>query len=529
MNSLLRGRLTAVVSLCASGLLVLTGCTSAPAEPPEAAAPATPTPSAAWGDWADVDGAVMSVGSTTDRVIVSGLDEPAVIVLDRSTGDEVWRIGSDPDGDSSGAEGASAENWTDDDWTEGAAWEHGLVLHDDDTIYTQRGSGDGSLVAYSAEDGSEFWRVSPGTLDACAPADAWALSPSVSQSYEAAESGQLILSHTQPADWDCHDGPNATRPGTLAMLVVDATTGEVTGDPVRIAGTAIPGMSMPDPSGRYIDVPFELQASVNVIRVDASTGEEQWAMLLYPDPSDFDPELGDSLGPATVTAAGEDRFLIQSHTDGGLLATVEAWADDHMETGDVSVEDLNYELPCEYRMQRSSAGDSYCLLLTSSPNPDHDAQFLVSVADPSTGAATGEPLAVPAPASLIDTDEYYGYVDAPTVVENDALIPASARGTDSPAIVLPTDAGLQAVDVAGGDAVWTWDSGDDTAVAGHVVPDVLEVVVGVDDRAVGIDALTGNELWDEPAHGPVFGVDDVITITDFMTGTTRVRTTHPVG
>lgn len=528
MNSLLRGRVTAVAALCASGLLLVTGCTSTPGDSPEAS-PATPTPSAAWGDWADVDGAVMPVGSTTDRVIVSGLDASTVIVLDRSTGDEVWRIGEDADGDGSGADGASMEDWTDGDWTEGTAWEHGLVLHDEDTVYTQRGSGDGSLVAYSADDGSEVWRVSPGTLDACAPADAWELSPSVSQSYEVPESGQLILSHTQPADWDCHDGPNATHPGTLAMLVVDATTGEVTGEPVRIAGTAIPGMSMPDPSGRYIDVPFELQTSVNVIRVDATTGEEHWAMLHYPDPSDFDPELDASLGPATVTATGEDRFLIQSHTDGGRLATVEAWADDHMETGDVTVEDLDYEMPCEYRMQRSSTGAPYCLLLTSSPDPDHDAQFLVSVGDPSTGAATVEPLAVPAPASLIDTDEYYGFVEAPTSVENDALIPASARGSEDPAIVLATDAGLQAVDVARGDTVWTWNSSEGTAVAGHVVPDALEVVVAVDDRVVGVDALTGNKLWDEPADGPVFGVGDVITITDFMTGTTRVRTTHPVG
>ena len=61
------------------------------------------------------------------------------------------------------------------------------------------------------------------------------------------------------------------------------------------------------------------------------------------------------------------------------------------------------------------------------------------------------------------------------------------------------------------------------------MPDALEVVVGADDRVVGIDALTGTELLDEPADGPVFGVGDVITITDFMTGTTRVRTTHPVG
>ena len=120
-------------------------------------------------------------------------------------------------------------------------------------------------------------------------------------------------------------------------------------------------------------------------------------------------------------------------------------------------------------------------------------------------------------------------MDAPTVVENDALIPASARGADDPAIVVPTDTGLQAVDVTGGDTLWTWDSGEGTAVAGHVVPDTLEVVVGVDDRAIGIDALTGDELWDEPADGPVFGVGDVITITGFMTGTTRVRTTHPVG
>src|SRR5699024_1450366 len=165
----------------------------------------------------------------------------------------------------------------------------------------------------------------------------------------------------------------------------------------------------------------------------------------------------------------------------------------------------------------------------SSPNPDHDAQFLVSVADPSTGAAADEPLAVPAPASLIDTDEYYGVVHEPTGVDNDAFIPAPARGADAPAVVLPTDAGLQAVDVAGGDSLWTWDSGQGMAVAGHVVPDALEVVVGVDDRVVGIDALTGTELWDEPASGPVFGVGDVITSAAFMTGTTRVRTTHPVG
>jgi hypothetical protein len=62
-----------------------------------------------------------------------------------------------------------------------------------------------------------------------------------------------------------------------------------------------------------------------------------------------------------------------------------------------------------------------------------------------------------------------------------------------------------------------------------VVPDPLEVVVGLDDRVVGIDAVTGDEAWDVPADGPLFGAGDVVTITDFMTQTTRVRTTHPVG
>jgi hypothetical protein len=383
-------------------------------------------------------------------------------------------------------------------------------------------------VAYSADDGSELWRTSPGSLDACAPADAWELSPSVSHSYEVAKTGRLILSHTQPADWDCHDGPNATHPGSPAMLVVDAATGESSGDPVRIAGTALPGRSMPDPSGRYIDVPYELQSSVNVIRLDAETGEERWAMLHYPQDISYDVTGGDPV-PPTVTAVGLDRYLISYTTGQSYTATVDEWAQDHMGTGDVSVDDLDQRMPCEYRMQRSSAGDLYCLLLTSSPDPEHTPQFHIALFDQDTGAPLGQTTVLDTASSVAETEEYYGYVDDPTTVQNDSLIPSAALSADAPAAVLPSETGIAAVDLGTGADLWSWDSGQGPAVGAHVVPDPLEVVVGLDDRVVGIDAVTGDEAWDVPADGPLFGAGDVVTITDFMTQTTRVRTTHPVG
>lgn len=523
MTSTSRGRSSSGTALCAVVLFLTTACTTSPEDASEAADPPTPIPSATWGDWAEVDEAVMPVGSTADRVIMSGLDSPTVSALDRATGDEVWRVG---DGTQDGTVSGTADEG--DEWDTGPAWEHGLVLHDEDTVYTQRGSGDGSLVAYSASDGTEQWRMTPGDLDACAPADGWELSPSISQTHEVAESGRLILSHTEIAEWDCHDGPNATHPGRPTMVVVDAQTGETVGDPVEVSGTSIPGRSLPDPSGRFIDVPYELQSSVNVIRVDAETGEERWAMLHYPQDLSYEDIQWDPT-PPTVTAAGGDRFLILYDTGDAFLATVDEWAQDHTSTGDVTVEDLEHEMPCEYRMQRSSSGDPYCLLLTSPPEPEYSPQFRASLFDRDSGEPTGQALAVDAAPSIAETDEYYGYVDDPTAVGNDALIPSAALQGDRPAIVLPAEAGLTAVEMETQESLWSWDSGTGAAVGAHVVPDAMEVIVGLEDRVVGVDAMTGDEVWDEPADGPLFGVGDVVTITDFMTQTTRVRTTHPVG
>lgn len=169
----------------------------------------SPPPTEEWGEWSDVDALVAPVGSTPDRVIVSGIGSSLVVALDRSTGEEVWRIGDEQqDGADDGY--ASEDDW--DDWESGPVWEHGLVLHDDDTVYTQRGSDDGSLVAYSADDGTERWRMAPGDLDVGATADGWELSPSVLKSYTVADSGRLTLSHTEIADWDCHDGPSCRTP-----------------------------------------------------------------------------------------------------------------------------------------------------------------------------------------------------------------------------------------------------------------------------------------------------------------------------
>lgn len=275
-------------------------------------------------------------------------------------------------------------------------------------------------------------------------------------------------------------------------------------------------------------MPYELQSSVNIVRVDAETGDEQWAMLHYPTDIGFDVTMGDP-DPPTITAAGDERFLIHYTTGEAFLATVDAWAQDGMETGEVTVDVLDGALPCEYRMHRSSAGDPYCLLMTSSPDPDHEPQFQVALFDSATGARAGDLRSFDVPESLLDTDEYYGVVFDSTEVVNDALVPAAARQTDSSAIILPSEDGLVARDLGTDEVLWNWAPRDGTAVAPHVVPSTLEAVVGLDDCVVGVDAMTGDEVWDEPADGPVFGVGDVITITNFMTGRTRVRTTHPVG
>lgn len=525
MTESVRWAVLRIAAVGAAGAFLLSACTPSPTAPADPPSKAIPTPTEEWGEWSDVDALVAPVGSTPDRVIVSGIGSSLVVALDRSTGEEVWRIGDEQeDGADDGY--ASEDDW--DDWESGPVWEHGLVLHDDNTVYTQRGSGDGSLVAYSADDGTERWRMAPGDLDVCATADGWELSPSVLKSYTVADSGRLILSHTEIADWDCHDGPNATHPGRPAMVVVDAQTGDVVGDTVNISGTSIPGLALPDPSGRYIDVPYELQSSVNIVRVDAETGDEQWAMLHYPTDIGFDVTMGDP-EPPTVTAAGGERFLIHYATGEAFLATIDAWAQDGIETGEVTVDELGGEMPCEYRMQRSSAGDPYCLLMTSSPDPAHEPQFQVALFDSVTGARAGDLHSFDVPESLLDTDEYYGVVFDSTEVASDALVPAAARQTDSSAIILPSEDGLVARDLGTDEVLWNWAPRDGTAVAPHVIPAALEAVVGLDDRVVGLDALTGEELWDEPADAPLFGVGNVVTLSDYVTATTRVRTTFPVG
>ena len=518
-----------VAALCAVFALLSSAC-SAPDDPAGGTTPSeTPGPTAAWGEWTDLDELVAPVGSTEDRVILSGLDAPTVIVLDRTTGEESWRLGEEPASASDGtdsSDGADGGSIDEDDWDDSwdsPGWEHGPVLHDDHRVYTQRGSGDGSLVAYDVDNGHEVWRTALDTIDPCTPADGWQLSPSRTRSYEVGEQGRLILSHPDIADPSCHDGPNATHPGKVAMVVVDATTGDLVGQPMRVAGTAIPGLSTPDITGQFIDTPYELQGSVNVIRHDLTSGEAWWAMLDYPQ--DFS-RLESS---PVISDMGGERFLITYVNGESVQATVNEWSPDHMDTGDVSTEELGYEVPCEYRTLRSSDGTPYCLVLTSSPNPDHTPTFIADEFEASTGTTTGGRLEAPVPESLIETDEYYGVVHDRDTVDNDAYIPPSLWDTEYGSLVLPSDGGLTAVGFGTEDVQWSWDSGEGPAVAPHVVPGVDEAVIGLDRRAVGLDVRTGEQLWETPSDGPVFGVGDVIVIADYMSSTTRVRSTLPLG
>lgn len=505
------------VAAVSAALLLLASACSAPQSADSESTPSeTPGPTAAWGEWTEVNEVVAPVGSTDDRLILSGIGTPNVIALDRTTGEEAWRIG-EPPADTS--ENADSNAIDEDDWNE-PGWDNGLVLHDDRYVYTQRGSGDGSVVAYDADDGSEVWRMSPGVLDPCAPADGWWLSPSRTQSYEVGEQDRLIVSHPKMAEPSCHDGPNATHPGKAAMIVIDTATGEIDGEPLKVAGTAIPGLSMPDLTGRFIDTPYELQGSVNTIRQDPASGEASWVMLDYP----YDFSLLES--SPTVSDMGGDRFLITYMGGEFVEATVNDWASDHTELGDVSLDTLGHDVPCEYRTLRSSTGTPYCLTLTSSPDPAHTPVFLADELDASTGESTGGRLELPAPSRL---DEHYGFVDDRETVENDAYIPPSLLGTDHGVLVLPSEDGLSAVGLGTEDTQWSWDSGEGVASAPHVVPGVDEVVVGLDLRAVGLDVRTGEQLWEVPSDGPVFGVGDVIVIADFMSSTTQVRTTVPLG
>lgn len=509
-----------VAAACAALVLLSSAC-SAPRDPEGDASPEeAPGPTAQWGEWTDLNELVAPVGSTEDRVILSGIGTSTVVVLDRTSGEEAWRIGEapantaeDPD---SGA--IDEDNW-DDSW-DSPGWEDGLVLHDEHHVYTQRGSGDGSIVAYDADDGSEVWRVSLGAVDPCSPADGWQLSPSHTHSYEVGDQDRLIVSHPGMAEPSCHDGPNATHPGKLAMAVIDTMTGEIEGEPLKVAGTAIPGMSMPDLSGRFIDTPYELQGSVNVIRQHPASGDTRWAMLDYPD--DFS-RLESS---PVISDMGGDRFLITYMGGEFVRATVKTWSSDHMELGEVSTDDLGHDAPCEYRTLRSSTGTPYCLALTSSPDPEHTPVFLADELSTSTGQSTGGRFELPAPTGL---DEHYGFVDDRETVENDAYIPPSLLGTDHGSLALPSDEGLSAVGLGTGDVPWSWDSGEGVASAPHVVPGVDEVVVGLDHRAVSLDVRTGEQLWEIPSGGPVFGVGDVIVIADFMSSTTQVRTALPLG
>lgn len=517
-----RSRLHAA-ALCAAFALLASAC-SAPDDAVSDVTPSeTPGPTAAWGEWADVDELVAPVGSTEDRVILSGLDAPTVIALDRTTGEESWRLGESPESTSEDPDGEAIDE---DDWGDSwdsPGWEHGLVLHDDRHVYTQRESGDGSLVAYDMGDGHEVWRASPGTIDPCAPADGWRLSPSRTQSYETGEQDLLIMSHPDMADLSCHDGPSATHPGKLAMAVIDTATGDIVGEPVKVAGNAIPGIAMPDITGQFIDTPYELQGSVNVIRHDLTSGEARWAMLDYPQ--DFS-RLESS---PVVSDMGGERFLITYQGGESVQATVDDWSPDHMETGDVSTDELGYEVPCEYRTLRSSDGTPYCLILTSSPNPGYTPKFIADEFEASTGTTTGGQLESHVPASVFETDEYYGVVHDRDTVENDAYIPPATWDTEYGALVLPSDTGLTAVGLGTEDSRWSWDSGEGPAVGAHVVPGVDEAVIGLDRRTVGLDVRTGEQLWETPSGGPVFGVGDVVVIADYMSSTTQVRTALPLG
>lgn len=503
-----------VSRLCAGAailVLLLSACSSTQHAADDQTSHAVSGPTAEWGEWIDVGELAAPVGSTDDTVLLAGLGTSSVIALDRLTGEERWRLGADD---------PSVDPW------DSEAWQGGAVLFDETRVYTQRASDDGALVAYDMATGDESWSFDPGELDACAPTGGWRLSWSQKGSYEVGDHGRLVMSHPQMADAGCHAGPNATHPGSPAMVVLDADAGSVDGEPMKVSGTSIPGLSSPDLTGGYIDTPYELQGSVNVVRRDIGTGEQRFAMLDYPD----DPSVLE-FSP-TITDMGDDRFHVLYMNGSSVEVTVDRWANDFMDTGDVSARDLTHETPCEYRTQRSSSGLLYCLILSSSPDPDDSPVFEVGEVDATTGTLRdGHPLEFPA--VLIGDNyvgsEYYGVITDPQTVENEALIPAEMTGADDSAAVLPSEEGLSAFDLGSDTLRWTWDSGSGGVVGPHVVHGVDEVVVGLDGTAVGLDARTGEELWEEPTTGPVFGLGDVIVVADYETSTTRVRTTLPLG
>jgi len=491
--------------------LILSACSTSEDAADDQPSSALDGPTAEWGEWIEVNELATPVGSTDDTVLLSGLGTSSIIALDRVTGEERWRVGADdPSADPSVSE----------------AWQGGAVLFDDTHVYSQRASDDGVLVAHDMATGDESWSFDPGELDACAPTGGWRLSWSLTGSYAVGDSARLIMSHPQMADPGCHAGPNATHPGSPAMVALDADTGSVDGEPMRVSGTAIPGLSSPDLTGEYIDTPYQLQGSVNIVRRDIDTGEEHFAMLDYPD------DLSALEVSPTITDMGDDRFHILYMNGDSVEVTVDRWAADFMDTGEVSARDLNHETPCEYRTQRSSSGLLYCLILTSSPDPSHTPAFEVGEVDATTGTLRdGHPVEFPS-VLMGDNyvgDEYYGVVTDPQTVENDALIPPEMTGAENSAAVLPSEEGLSAFDLGSGSPRWTWSSGSGGAAGPHVVQGVDEVVLGLDGTAVGLDVHSGEELWEEQTNGPVFGVGDVIVIADYETSTTLVRTTLPLG
>lgn len=500
-----RNRLAAAGAL----LLVLSACSTRDDPADEPTPSKAPSPTAQWSEWIEVDELVAPIGVVDDIVLVSGIGTSTVIALDRTTGDEEWRLG----------EGSSVDESWDEGSTAGSA-----VLFDDEHVYTQRGSENGALVAYDLADGSESWRYDPGELDDCAPTDTWSLSWSQVGTYEIGAHDRLFLSHPEMADPGCHAGPNATHPGSPAMVALDASTGEAEAAPVTVSGTSIPGMTNPGLSGQYTYTPYELQGSVNIVRRSIETGEEAFAMLDYPDDPttlEFSP---------SITDMGADTFHILYMGGHSVEAKVDRWAVDSMDTGDVSTRDLDYQVPCEYRMHRSSSDQLYCLLLTSSPDPADTPAFRVGEVDAEQGMLRDDhPLEFPS--VLIGDhytgDEYYGVVTDPQTVENDALISATVTGTEHNGIVLPSEGGLAAFDLGSAEQRWSWDSGIGGVVAPHVVPGVDEVIIGLGDTAVSLDARTGEQLWEMPTDGPVFGLAETIVVADFETSTTRVRTTVP--
>lgn len=499
-----RGSLAAVGAL----LVTLSAC-SAPDDSGDASTPsAPPGPTAEWGEWIDVDELVTPVGSSGDTILVSGLATSSVIAFDRTSGDELWRVGGDTSGEGTGEVETGYGN---------------AVLFDDEHVYTQRGSEDGALVAYDLVDGSESWRYDPGALDTCAPTDSWSLSWSRIGSYEVGEPGRLFLSHPEMADPACHTGPNATHPGSPALVVLDAATGEPEGDPLKVSGTSIPSMSRPGVSGEYVYTPYELQGSVNIVRRNLETGEEQSVMLDYPD----DPFVLES--SPVISEIGADSFHILYMDGTSVEATVDQWDTDSTGIGDVSTKDLGYQVSCEYRMQRSTSDQLYCLVLTSSPDPEDTPAFLAGQVDPAQDMLReDDPKAFPDPFTDGEGSEYYGVVTDPQTVVEDALLPAALTGTPHNGIVLPSDTGLAAFDMDSTEQRWSWDSGSGSAVGAHVAPGVNEVVVGLGDDAVGLDARTGEELWKTPTNGPVFAVADTIVVADYEASSSRVRTTVPL-